>query len=123
VRLDADKVKNLSHQNGLGLHQLLRLAGVSKTAYYSLLRRDSVVPASVLRLSSELGVPPSAILEEIPQEEVITRRRMLDLANLQEQLPEADRDNLWQALILLERPVEERLNLSLTRGRQFNFHS
>lgn len=43
---------------GLSLAETLGEAGVSRTAYYSLLRNESVLPASLLALADRLGVPP-----------------------------------------------------------------
>lgn len=48
----------------MSLQSFLESAGVSRTAYYSLIRRNSVLPRSVQAMAGMLGVASSAILEE-----------------------------------------------------------
>ena len=68
MRIAAEKLKELCVLKGMTLSRLLKNAGVSKNAYYSLARKDSLLPKSVLAIANHLGVRPSAFLEEGPEE-------------------------------------------------------
>ena len=76
MRLSGSRVRQLCREKGLHLSRMLRMAGVSRNAYYSLLRKDSVLPKSVTALARQLNVTPSAFLEEtLPQAEKTRRLR------------------------------------------------
>ena len=49
---------------GIKLKDLLEQAHVSKTAFYSMLNNEFVLPRSIHSIASALGVKPSAFLEE-----------------------------------------------------------
>jgi len=122
VKLDPRRIKGLCRLEGLTLQGLLQEAGVSRTAYYSLTRKDSVLPQSVRSLAGTLGVAPSAILDDPPP--AVWRARLL--------LRQAQRivtrntgisfDDVWHTLVLLEEPPVERLRRSLLRGRAADIH-
>jgi hypothetical protein len=97
------------------LTALLERAGVSRTAYYSLARRASVLPGSIHALALALDVPPSDLLEELP-------RRVLEARRICEVEPRATFENVWHTLVLLDLDPVERLNRSLTRGRTAAVH-
>lgn len=99
------------------LGELLRHAGVSCTAYYSLARKDSVLPKSVRALAETLGVPPSCLLDE-PEPETRRAKELLSrLDRIVAAHPGADRDNVWHTLLLLQEPPVDRLNRGLLRGQ------
>jgi len=121
MRIDGDKLKRLCIRNDLTLSRLLQEAGVSKNAYYSLARKDSVLPKSVLAIADHLGVKPSAFLEEITEE---NRWSLLleELERISSRNRHADRDNIRHTLLLLQEPPIERLRRALTRGRKLDLH-
>jgi transcriptional regulator with XRE-family HTH domain len=121
MRIARKKLKKLCTQNGLTLNQLLKDAEVSKNAYYSLARKDTVLPRSVMAIADHLGVRPSAFLEERPKED---RWKILleDLERISTRNPDADRDNIRHTLLLLEEPPIERLRRALTRGQKLDLH-
>jgi|GEM_PF-567749 len=121
MRIARERLKKLCMQNGLTLSQLLKNAEVSKNAYYSLARKDTVLPKSVLAIADHLGVRPSAFLEERPEED---RWKILleDLERISTRNPDADRDNIRHTLLLLEEPPIERLRRALTRGQKLDLH-
>ena len=82
MKLDAEQIKKLCNEKGLTLQTLLERAAVSRTAYYSLARRVSVLPGSVRAIAGELGVAPSAILEEAPAAEWRTRALLRQAGSL-----------------------------------------
>jgi transcriptional regulator with XRE-family HTH domain len=121
MRIDGNKLKRLCIRNDLTLSRLLQEAGVSKNAYYSLARKDSVLPKSVLAIADHLGVKPSTFLEEITEE---NRWSLLleELERISARNRHADRDNIRHTLLLLQEPPIERLRRALTRGRKLDLH-
>ncbi len=117
MRLDPRRIKALCRLEGLTLQGLLQEAGVSRTAYYSLVRRDSVLPQSVRALAGTLGVTPSAILDEPPAEVWRARALLRQAQRIVERNPGASFENVWHSLVLMEEPPVERLRRSLLRGR------
>ena len=121
MKIAGEKLRRLCKQNGLTLSQLLKNAEVSKNAYYSLARNDSVLPKSILAIANHLGVQPSAFLEERPEE---NRWKILleELDWISARNHHADRDNIRHTLLLLEEPPIERLRRALTRGQKLDLH-
>lgn len=115
--LDPASIKKYCKKKGLTLAQALEAASVSKTAYYSLTRKASVLPESIYSLAESLGVEPYKLLKWGPVEEARIRRREARLRKVLTKHPEVDRDNAWHTLIMLERTPLERLEGALRRGR------
>jgi len=122
VKLDPRGIKKLCNKKGLTLQSLLVRASVSRTAYYSLARKESVLPASVRAIAGELGVVPSAILEEAPAAEWRTRALLRQARRILDHHPQASFENVWHTLVLLEEPPVDRLRRSLLRGRAVDLH-
>jgi len=113
----------MARVRGITLGTLLEQAGVSRTAYYSLARRPSILPRSVHALADALGVHPAEILAEssATMDESVAAR--IDEARaICENEPGASFENVWHTLCLLASPPVERLNRSLTRGRTPSIH-
>ena len=121
MRISGEKLKDLCAKKNLTLSQLLKKAEVSKNAYYSLARKDTVLPKSVLAIADHLGVKPSAFLEESTEE---NRWEILleELEWISALNHHADRDNIRHTLLLLDEPPIERLRRALTRGQRFDLH-
>lgn len=117
MRLDSKYLQLLAEERGLSLNELLRRAEVSKTAYYHLARKDTILPGSVERIARELGVAPSAFIEVEDAELFSLRKRRERLEELMQSAPETSRENIWHTLTLQELNPLERLNRSLRRGR------
>jgi len=117
-----DKVKDLAKREGLTLVALLEKAGISKTAYYHLTRKESLLPKSILSLAQVLKVRPSALLEEDnPQEKIIQKLRKSH-SRILSQNPQANPENVWHTLVLLEKEPWERLERGLLRAQKYNFY-
>jgi transcriptional regulator with XRE-family HTH domain len=121
MKLSLSKVRDLTRQRSLSLTRLLEQSGVSRTAFYSLARRESVLPKTVRELARTLRVSPLEILEapteqDGPSTRVDRARRIAALA------PSADFRNIWHTLALLELTPVERLERSLLRGRSQHLH-
>jgi transcriptional regulator with XRE-family HTH domain len=122
VKLSSDLIRKLSRKRGLTLQSLLKEAGVSRTAYYSLARKSSVLPGSVTAIASALGVPPTAILEPSPPAEQEAQVRLRRVRKILRQHPGASFENVWHTLVLLDESPVERLRRSLLRGRAIDLH-
>ena len=110
-------VKQECQRRGISLQQLLRAAGVSSNAYYSLLGKESALPKSILKLASTLGVSPSSLLHD---EQLLLQRhiRMLERVDeISRMHPEADRDTIRHTLTLLDEPPLDRLRRAIELGR------
>jgi hypothetical protein len=117
MKLSMDKVEYECRRRDLNLGEMLREAGVSRNAFYSLARKDYVVPLSLILIAERLHISVSALLEETDT----PAERMKSLATESERIsrrhPGIDRDNIRHTLLLLgEKPVE-RLRRALRRGR------
>lgn len=122
MHISSERLKQFCRKKKLVLKDLLFQAGVSRTAYYSLLRKDTVLPQSVCRIAKRLGAKPSEILEEEGPEERQAGRLQRKLDRVMTCHPKADRDNVLHTLRLLEIPPIERLKRGLLRAQKFNFH-
>ena len=117
MRISHEMVNSLCQARGLTLKEVLNASGVSSNAYYSLARKESVLPQSVEKLAATLGVPVSKLLID---EEAILERHLKLLAEVDriaatdEQL---DRDTIRHTLLLLEEPPITRLRRALALGR------
>jgi transcriptional regulator with XRE-family HTH domain len=122
VRLSPDRIKELCARRGVSLQSFLESAGVSRTAYYSLIRRNSVLPRSVQAMAGMLGVASSAILEEESPVPGRARALIREAGSVLAIHPRATFENVWHTLVLLDEPPIERLRRSLLRGRTHDLH-
>jgi transcriptional regulator with XRE-family HTH domain len=123
VRLSSEKVKALARGRGESLSRLLLRAGVSRTAFYSLSRRGSVLPKTVLALSEALGVSELELLEtRASSKDRVAQRRLREAQSIVKSPPNPSFENVWHTLCLLELDPVERLNRSLIRGRATALH-
>ena len=117
MKLSMDKVEYECRRRGLNLGEMLREAGVSRNAFYSLARKDYVVPLSLILIAERLHISVSALLEETDT----PAERMKSLATESERIsrlhPGIDRDNIRHTLLLLSEKPVERLRRALRRGR------
>ena len=123
MKLADETIRKLAAKKGLSLSELLFRSGVSRTAYYSLTRRATVLPKSVHALAYALEVRPRDIVEQgqnAAEDRAVAHMR--EVRKIQMQHPTSSFDNLWHTICLLELPPEERLNRSLTRGRTGTIH-
>ena len=122
MRLSGDNIKKFCGARNLSLNALLKHAGVSKTAFYHLIYKDSVLPRSIDALAVALGVRPWALLEDADWR----LRRAIRLLEATDRIvahdPSLDRDNVRHTLLLLEEKPIERLRRSLLRARKPDLH-
>lgn len=117
MRISLDKVEYECRCRDLNVGDLLREAGVSRNAFYSLARKDYVVPLSLIRIAERLNVAVSDLLDET--ETPVARMRAIAAAaeRISKRHPGADPDNIRHTLILLNEKPVERLRRALRRGR------
>ena len=122
MRIDLARLRKIAGKRGLSLNALLAKAGVSKTAFYHLVHKSSVLPASLGSLAETLSVSPGVFLTE-KNPDVAKIRRILALTDrVVAGDPKLDRDNVRLTLLLLEEEPARRLRRSLTRGRKSDLH-
>jgi hypothetical protein len=64
MRVSLKKVEYECRRKELKVGELLRESGVSRNAFYSLARKEYVVPLSLIRVADRLDVSVSDLLEE-----------------------------------------------------------
>jgi transcriptional regulator with XRE-family HTH domain len=122
VKLSAGRIRRLCADRGLSLQVFLEAAGVSRTAYYSLARRPSVLPRSVHAMARMLDVAPSTILEESAPAAARAQAMLEEARIILKHNPRAAFENVWHTLVLLDEPPVERLRRSLLRARTADLH-
>jgi len=118
MRIDGAKLNNLCRKKRTTVTECLRRAGVSRNAYYSLLRKNSILPRSIESISLALRISPQDIMA-FEKPAVARAREWADTTNLiKSRHPEVDPDNIRHTLILLDMPPVERLRRALLRGKK-----
>jgi lambda repressor-like predicted transcriptional regulator len=117
MRISLDKVEYQCRRKGLSTTELLREAGVSRNAFYSLARKDYVVPRSVVLVAEHLDVSVSDLLEEADTPVARIKSIAAEAVEIAERNPGVDPDNVRHTLILLDEKPVERLRRALRRGR------
>lgn len=117
VKISLNKVEYECRRRDLSVGELLREAGVSRNAFYSLARKDYVVPLSLIRIASQLDISVSDLLEETATPAARMKAIAAEAGLIAKRHPEVDRDNVRHTLILLNEKPVERLRRALRRGR------
>jgi len=117
MKLDDQAIRRRCAARGVTLARVLREARVSRTAYYSLRRRESVLPKTVLRLAAALDASTSELLDDRSSEEKRARRRVDTAKRIAGESHGTSFENVWHTLALLDEPPSERLKRALRRGR------
>ena len=118
MKISIQKLGRLCSERRISLSELLGRAQVSRNAFYSLARKESVLPRSISAVAAHLGVRPAAFLED---EDVLAARYRLLLRRVNriaEKHPGIDRDNIRHMFLLLEEKPVERLRRALVRAQK-----
>ncbi len=121
MKLSLKKIETLCGKRNMNTGEMLDCANVSRNAFYSLARKKSVVPRSVVRLADYLGVSVSDLLEETPTPAERIRNIILETERVLKKHNDADYDNVRHTLLLLDEKPIDRLRRAIRRGRSFNF--
>ena len=120
MRISPFKLKALCHKKQQNLKRVLHNAGVSRNAYYSLARKNSVLPKSRIAIADQLDVQPSVFLEEESRVQQRAQRLLVTLDRIMKHNKKADPDNVRHTLLLLQEKPINRLRRALLRGQKFN---
>ena len=107
---------------GISVSALLEKAGVSRNAFYSLARKENILPNSIRAVASHLGVKTSEILEEEDAKLAGARVMARKIDKVMARHPDIDRDNVRHMLLLLQEPPIERLRRALIRAQKPDIH-
>ncbi|MFC1544178.1 hypothetical protein ACFL4Y_02880 [Gemmatimonadota bacterium] len=116
MRLAQDTVKALAATKGWTVSELLKRAGVSRNAYYSLARKRSILPSSLDALAETLETSAGTFLIDEEPARVWANRLWTRVEEIHELHPDSDPDNIRHTLILIEEEPIERLRRALRRG-------
>ncbi len=120
--VSSEKIKELCRRRGFRQKDLLIKAGVSKSAFYHLLYKESVLPKSIHAVADVLGVRPSAFLEEVSREEEMIRLVAGKTDEIMERDQTLDRENVRHTLLLLQEEPIARLRRALIRGQKLDLY-
>lgn len=118
MKLSMSCLGTLCSDRGISLARLLADAGVSRNAFYSLARKTSVLPNSIRAIAAQIGVNPSAFLEDGDIRTAKAQVLLKQVDRLMVKFPDLDRDNARHMLILLEEAPEKRLRRALQRAQK-----
>jgi len=118
MRISIAVIKDKCHQQKITMSELLKQAGVSRNAFYTLAREDSVLPKSIRAIAKSLDISPSEFLTEDNQEMEMMKRLRNKVDDIARKHKKVDRDNIRHTLLLLREPPIERLRRALTRGQK-----
>ena len=121
VKIDSKKIRELCRERDVSIQDVLRDAGVSRNAYYTLARKDSLLPRSLRAVASSLGVEPDELVTHSHSPAEAAVLRLTRTQSICAQHESADPDNIRHTLMLLEENPVERLRRALRRGRKFDF--
>ena len=122
MKISMEQLGKLCAKRDVSLSRLLAESGVSRNAFYSLARKDSVLPNSIRAIAAQLGAKPSDFLDD---EDVRVAKAAILLRKVDKiagKYPDADRDNIRHTLLLLEKEPIERLRRALIRGQKSDIH-
>ncbi|OGV70733.1 MAG: hypothetical protein A2283_16555 [Lentisphaerae bacterium RIFOXYA12_FULL_48_11] len=122
MKVSIEKVRRICRKRGITLAQALNRAGVSRNAFYSLARKESVLPVSIRAIAGRLGVKAFEFLDD---EDVLTSKTsvlMKKVDRIAAKYPGVDRDNVRHTFLLLEEEPAERLRRALIRGQKSDIH-
>ncbi len=120
MRLSLEQVESLCEQRNTTTTQMLRDAGVSRNAFYTLARKDAVVPRSLIRIAEFLDVPVSALLDDTGTPTQKIESLLVETNRIVRRHRGVDRDNVRHTLLLLDEKPVERLRRALRRGRSID---
>lgn len=121
MKLSLEKVKSLCYRQNTSVGNMLREAGVSRNAFYTLARNDTVVPRSLTQIADRLDVPVSELLTDTVSTGERMRTLITDTNRIAQRHSDMDRDTVRHTLLLLNEDPWDRLRRALRRGRSFNF--
>ena len=120
MTIDLIRLKRMCERRGTSLQRLLKDAGVSRNALYTLARKKSVLPRSISAVAEALDVPPSAFLRGTQTTVAEAQALMAEASAIAKRHRGVDQDNVRHTLLLLRKQPVERLRRALRRGRHID---
>lgn len=118
MRVSIERVKLLCRERGNTLTGLLATAGVSRNAFYSLARRDSILPRSLRAVCARLGIRPDEVLTADDRETEAMKTLLAEVDSIAGHDGRVDRDNVRHTLLLLREKPIDRLRRALVRAQK-----
>ena len=118
MRISLEVIKDKCRQQKLTLSELLKQAGVSRNAFYTLAREDSVLPRSIKAIAKSLNISPSEFLTEDDREMEKMKLLLNEVDDIARKHKKVDRDNIRHTLLLLNEPPIERLKIGRASCRE-----
>jgi transcriptional regulator with XRE-family HTH domain len=118
VRISTERVKLLCRERGTTLTGMLAAAGVSRNAFYSLARRDSIYPRSLRAVCARLGISPDKALTADEGEVESMKYLLASVDAIVSRDKRVDRDNVRHTLLLLREKPIDRLRRALVRAQK-----
>jgi len=112
-----ERIRAECRARGCTVTGALAKAGVSRNAFYSLARRDSILPRTLRALGAGLGVEPGDLLTRDDPRAEAMKVLLAEVDAIARRNPGVDRENVRHALLLLRRKPIDRLRLALARAR------
>ncbi|MBI4682710.1 MAG: hypothetical protein HY757_06375 [Nitrospirae bacterium] len=122
MRISLEIIKDKCRKQNITLSELLKQAGVSRNAFYTLARVDYVLPKSIRAIAKRLNISPSEFLTEDNQEMEKMKLLLNKVDEIARKYKNIDRDNIRHTLLLMREPPIENLRRALTRGRKPHIH-
>jgi len=117
MRIDVNKLRVLCQKRGQSLRCMLKQAGVSPNAFYTLARKRSILPKSLQAIAACLNSRARAFLRDNPTAEEETRKLESEVTYIVRANKIHDRENVRHALLLAKESPVTRLRRALTRGQ------
>jgi hypothetical protein len=117
VRVSRRKLNRLCARGNTNLSRVLDKAGVSRNAFYSLARKDCVLPSSIRAIAACLNTRPSDFLED--EDERLAKAHLLlrTMNRIALRCPGVEADAIRHVLVLLDEEPVERLRRALLRAQ------
>jgi transcriptional regulator with XRE-family HTH domain len=122
MRISLEVIKEKCRQRKITLSELLKQAGVSRNAFYTLAREEFVLPKSIRAIAKSLNISPSEFLTEDNKEMEKMKLLLNKVDDIAKKYKNIDRDTIRHTLLSMREPPIECLRRALTRGRKPHIH-
>lgn len=116
MRVSIERIRSLCRGRGQTLGALLASAGVSRNAFYTLARRESVLPNSLRAICAKLGATEDAVLTSDSREAEAMKSLLAEARLIAGSHGAGDFDNIRHTLLLLREPPLDRIRRALDRA-------
>ncbi len=121
MRIVTERIKRMCAQRGVLLGEMLMRAGISRNAYYTLARRDEILPGTCTKLTKYFKADEMEFLTSESREVEKARVLQAEVDRIVRRYPDVDPDNVRHTLILLREKPVDRLRRALIRAQGSHF--